>query len=194
MSKQAWWVSEKLYSIDEDVISFTLTDVSHLYFGAGYGYFMSGSGTYSVSGTSKAGWTWPVVLGSGTHGTVATCYGSYIDIRYNNGDIPEIGWDGYTEFIAIGSEIIKMRSSKNSQFKLASRGQQTTATSSLGTDLEGLGWVAWPRTGRDIVTLHSGTLLDVPAEAIGSNPGIDKFIGTVHNIDTATFGTVFRFF
>jgi hypothetical protein len=188
MSKAAWSVGDVRYAIDEDQISFTLYDVSHLYFGAGYGYFMAGSGTDSVSGTSKSGWGWPITTGPGTHGTVGPIasgsLGSLIVLWDNDGLNPSIGAGGFTQYISVGSEILKVTSVAAAATKTILRGQETTA-SHIATIGTGDGWFAWPMREGIICALYNGT------ENLSN---VSQAGGTVHGINTATFGSVFRFF
>lgn len=188
LSKAAWTVGDVRYAVDEDQISFTLYDVSHLYFGAGYGYFMAGSGTDSVSGTSKSGWGWPITNGAGTHGTVGSIApagsGNQIVLFDNDGLTPSIGAGGFTQFISLGSEILKVTSAAAAGTKTVLRGQETTA-SHIATIAVGDGWFAWPERDGAICALYNGTEILANVGQAG---------GTVHDINTATFGSVFRFF
>ena len=202
LNETIFQVNETVIDLDGDAIFLELDKIHGRHIGSGFIFWKPVNEVpilaRDVTGTSKGGWGWPITEGPGTHGTVdAVVTDQYLDLRYNDGEIPEVGNDGYTQWITIGSEIIKVVSNKASQNKLVYRGQHTTGTNGPGGDvwdLVGIGWTAWSQDENgDPEFLYPGTILNVPEGDIAANPGIDRMMGTVHDINTATNGTVGKF-
>jgi hypothetical protein len=186
ISQRAFQVNSIGMSLDDDRINLTSEEMSDRHYKSGFGYLMSGSNLNSeASATSTFGWSWPITVGPGTHGTVHSNLGSLevTLVLYDTlGNQPtNIGVGGITHFITMGSEIMKVTSGATLATKTVLRNQETTKH---GSYLVGAGWTAWPMDSNgDIKAIYNGT------EMTGT-----PVIGTSLNINTGTYGTVWRWF
>jgi len=180
-------LSDLNINLDSNTISFKARSIDNVSFGQGYGYYSSDEVDFpdAVTTSSRCGWGWARV---GSHGTVDALTGqTQFEIRDKDGNIPNVGVDGYTKYITVGSEILRCTSSGVTQNKVWVRGTETTVQ---GEDIfVGTPWLAWPMDSNgDIVPQWGyGTLLNAPT-------GMDTVNGTCLNINIGTFGTVWRLF
>lgn len=173
--------------LDNDVISLQMSDVTDRHFESGYGYLTSGSTfPHAVSATSSCGGCWPDTSVAGGHGTIESTMpdsgGTGVAIlKDKNGQVPLIGVSGYTQWVTIGSEILRAISTCTATTKSLVREQHTTNTAA---HVNGVGWQAWPMDKNgDIIAVYNGTNI------VGTRNN-----GTVANINTGTWGTVWRMF
>ena len=173
-------------NLDEDTITLSLKENENR---KGYGYWNSvhaGSTLdHDVSGTSPMGWSWAFPNSVGSHGTIDSIAAhTVIGLRDTEGDIPNIGEGGLTYYVAIGSaEILKVNNAPGDPVNMT-RGVETTYQ---GTPSTGDPWMAWPMDS-------NGDIL--PFWRYGTLGGtvLEKTLGTAHNIDTGSYGTVWRLF
>ncbi len=187
----AFSISEYRINLDEGKVTLVLEDISDLRNGNGWGRFTafdegtSVIGPHVVTATSASGWGWPVTAGAGTQGTIhinLAPLGVTVVLYDTSGSQPTtIGAGGDTHFITIGSEIMKVTSDKALATKVVVRALETTDEQYHSV---GAGWMAWPMDANgDIIPCYNGT------EISGT-----RIYGTVHEIKSGTFGTVFRWF
>lgn len=189
LTNYAFSIEDVSIDIDSDTISISSEGIGNLRFQSGYGYYNSGSAIGAVSGTSKCGWSWPVshgaAGGSMHHGFLQVALGSTGTlISLGNGYVRN---DGLTKYITIGSEIIRITSNEGDPDPLTCvRGVETTYlhATSYGS---GVPYAMWPMDENgDIKAIYNGTELYSVATKYVS--------GTVYNINTGTYGTVWRWF
>jgi hypothetical protein len=184
LRQKAFQITETQFNIDDDLIGLSLRDITDVYFERGYGYGEDGAlSSHAVSGTSRSGWGWAGVGSSGTIGTGYTIgsTGTRVQLWDLAGNAPDIGTLGETAWITIGSEVLFVAGSVAASTYTIQRGTQSSDVGSHDAGEEG--WIALPmNSDGDMRILWNGT------EFTGTGPS-----GTVHEISTGTWGTVWRF-
>lgn len=180
-------------SLNDDRIGLELVEVREQ---TGYGLWTpvdAGSNTtHTVTGTSTCGWGWLDTSFGSRHGTIHTATvisgGTYLDIRTLDGSEANLGSGGYAKNILIGQEILTIDDDATKglgTLKYVLSGQHTT---NIGTWTAGVGFVVWPNVNTELTPcFKSGTIYNAPT-------GADWVKGTVHEINTGSYGTVWRWF
>lgn len=183
-------------NFSQDIITLSLRNINKDYFGNGWGYYTDGSiSTHAVSGTSRCGWGWPDSEGNARHGSIHAIIASAANfstlvLEDVNGGIVPIGTDGFSIYISVGLEIMKILNGTwtTSTFTV----QRAVETTNLNATLSaGDGFTIWPceqdaskGTNRPIYP-HGGTNPN-------SNALYPGAYGTVLNINVGSYGTVWR--
>lgn len=198
MTDKAFSLTKVEMNLQDNSIGITVRDINRGYLESGYGYYLSGSNALGnvVSGTSSWGFTWPDSEGGAKHGTLdgrvavssdAATY-TLTDSADNN---PSVGLGGVSCFICMGSEIYKSTDSGSVGNPAGTyhfdRHQETTGSQKDGT--AGDGFTIWPvnnTTDYDIVPLGG--------KIINGASSYERMDGTAFEINTGTYGTLFRLF